>query len=48
MFEVGRRRRRANVWDRQLASKYDGGDHLHPNPDGYVTMANAFNMTIFQ
>ncbi|EHL02072.1 hypothetical protein M7I_2027 [Glarea lozoyensis 74030] len=32
----------------QLANKYDGGDHLHPNVDGYITMANAFDMSIFK
>ncbi|RDL40069.1 SGNH hydrolase [Venustampulla echinocandica] len=30
----------------QLASKYDGGDHLHPNGAGYQAMAEAFDLTI--
>jgi lysophospholipase L1-like esterase len=23
---------------------YDGGDHLHPNDEGYQAMANAINL----
>jgi lysophospholipase L1-like esterase len=31
----------------QLDSKYDGGDHLHPNGAGYQAMAAAFPLDIF-
>ena len=27
---------------------YDGGDHLHPNDDGYAAMAGAIDLTMFQ
>jgi lysophospholipase L1-like esterase len=27
--------------------KYDSGDHLHPNDDGYQAMADAFNLKLF-
>ncbi|ETS73092.1 hypothetical protein PFICI_15267 [Pestalotiopsis fici W106-1] len=30
-----------------LASQYDSGDHLHPNPKGYQAIADAFPLTIF-
>lgn len=30
-----------------LASQYDSGDHLHPNPAGYQAIADAFPLTIF-
>ncbi|ORX98444.1 lipolytic enzyme [Clohesyomyces aquaticus] len=32
----------------QLDSKYDGGDHLHPNAAGYRAMADAFPLDIFK
>ena len=32
----------------QLASKYDGGDHLHPNVAGYQAMADGFPLNIFE
>jgi lysophospholipase L1-like esterase len=35
-----------NVAD--LASQYDSGDHLHPNPAGYQAIADAFPMDIFK
>ncbi|TGJ77570.1 hypothetical protein E0Z10_g10701 [Xylaria hypoxylon] len=31
-----------------LASQYDGGDHLHPNPAGYQAIADQFSLTIFK
>ncbi|KAF2841529.1 hypothetical protein M501DRAFT_970115 [Patellaria atrata CBS 101060] len=31
-----------------LDSKYDGGDHLHPNVAGYQAVANAFPLDIFK
>ncbi|KAI1750684.1 SGNH hydrolase-type esterase domain-containing protein [Xylaria castorea] len=31
-----------------LASQYDGGDHLHPNPAGYQAIADQFPLTIFK
>jgi len=31
----------------QLASKYNGGDYLHPNAAGYQAIADAFPMDIF-
>lgn len=31
----------------QLASKYNGGDYLHPNDAGYQALADAFPLTIF-
>lgn len=31
-----------------LASQYDGGDHLHPNPAGYQAIADAFPLDIFK
>ncbi|KAF7523774.1 hypothetical protein G7054_g11645 [Neopestalotiopsis clavispora] len=30
-----------------LASQYDSGDHLHPNPKGYQAIADAFPLAIF-
>ncbi|KAI1813861.1 SGNH hydrolase-type esterase domain-containing protein [Poronia punctata] len=30
-----------------LASEYDGGDHLHPNPAGYQAIADNFPLDIF-
>ncbi|KAI0096272.1 SGNH hydrolase-type esterase domain-containing protein [Nemania sp. FL0031] len=30
-----------------LASQYDGGDHLHPNPAGYQAIADQFPLSIF-
>ncbi len=32
----------------QLASKYDGGDHLHPNVAGYQAIADNFPLDIFK
>ena len=32
----------------QLASKYDGGDHLHPNVAGYQYLAEQFPLSIFK
>ena len=32
----------------QLASKYDGGDHLHPNPAGYQAIADSFPLDLFK
>jgi len=32
----------------QLASKYDGGDHLHPNVAGYQYIADQFPLSIFK
>jgi lysophospholipase L1-like esterase len=32
----------------QLASIYDGGDHLHPNVAGYQAIADAFPLDIFE
>ncbi|KAL2132112.1 hypothetical protein VTI74DRAFT_4201 [Chaetomium olivicolor] len=32
----------------QLAAKYDGGDHLHPNAAGYQEMADGFPLEAFQ
>ena len=31
----------------QLASKYNGGDYLHPNVAGYQALADAFPLDIF-
>ncbi len=31
----------------RLARKYDSGDHLHPNHDGYAAMAAAVNLKLF-
>ncbi|KAH6626477.1 SGNH hydrolase-type esterase domain-containing protein [Chaetomium sp. MPI-SDFR-AT-0129] len=31
----------------QLAGKYDGGDHLHPNVAGYQAMADGFPLDFF-
>ncbi|KAK9769683.1 putative SGNH hydrolase-type esterase domain-containing protein [Seiridium cardinale] len=31
-----------------LASQYDSGDHLHPNPAGYQAIADTFPVNIFQ
>jgi lysophospholipase L1-like esterase len=31
-----------------LASQYDGGDHLHPNPAGYQAIADEFPLAIFK
>lgn len=31
----------------KLASRYDGGDHLHPNAAGYQAMADSFPIEIF-
>ncbi|KAI8628524.1 SGNH hydrolase-type esterase domain-containing protein [Xylariaceae sp. FL1651] len=31
-----------------LASQYDSGDHLHPNPVGYQAIADQFPLTIFK
>jgi lysophospholipase L1-like esterase len=31
-----------------LASQYDGGDHLHPNPAGYQAIADQFPLNIFK
>jgi len=31
----------------KLASKYDGGDHLHPNVAGYQALADQFPLDIF-
>ncbi|KAI0401069.1 SGNH hydrolase-type esterase domain-containing protein [Xylaria palmicola] len=31
-----------------LASQYDGGDHLHPNPAGYQAIADQFPLSIFK
>ncbi|KAH8201443.1 hypothetical protein TruAng_004367 [Truncatella angustata] len=31
-----------------LASQYDSGDHLHPNPAGYQAIADAFPLDIFK
>lgn len=31
----------------QLASKYNGGDYLHPNTAGYKALADAFPLDIF-
>lgn len=30
-----------------LASRYDGGDHLHPNVAGFQAVADAFPLTLF-
>ncbi|KAI0964713.1 SGNH hydrolase-type esterase domain-containing protein [Xylaria arbuscula] len=30
-----------------LATQYDSGDHLHPNPAGYQAIADQFPLTIF-
>ncbi|KAL0578235.1 hypothetical protein V5O48_003772 [Marasmius crinis-equi] len=32
----------------KMNSAYDSGDGLHPNPAGYRTLANAFDLTIFE
>jgi lysophospholipase L1-like esterase len=32
----------------QLAGKFDGGDHLHPNVAGYQAMADGFPLDIFK
>ncbi|KAK0652562.1 SGNH hydrolase-type esterase domain-containing protein [Cercophora newfieldiana] len=32
----------------QLASQYDGGDHLHPNVAGFQAMADGFPLDIFK
>jgi len=32
----------------QLASQYDGGDHLHPNVAGYQHLAEQFPLSIFK
>jgi lysophospholipase L1-like esterase len=31
----------------RMLSKFDSGDHLHPNDAGYQAMADAFNMDLF-
>ena len=31
-----------------MAAKYDSGDHLHPNDEGYKAMAAAINLSLFQ
>ena len=31
----------------RLSAAVDGGDHLHPGPDGYKTMAAAVELTLF-
>lgn len=31
-----------------LAAQYDSGDHLHPNPAGYIAMADAFDLSLFE
>ena len=31
----------------QLAKIYDGGDHLHPNVQGYQAMADGFPLDFF-
>jgi len=33
---------------KQFDSKYDSGDHLHPNDAGYQAMANAIDLKLFQ
>ncbi|KAL2197672.1 SGNH hydrolase-type esterase domain-containing protein [Corynascus similis CBS 632.67] len=32
----------------QLASQYDGGDHLHPNVAGYQALADGFPLEVFE
>ncbi|KAI1267919.1 SGNH hydrolase-type esterase domain-containing protein [Xylariaceae sp. FL1019] len=32
----------------QLATQYDGGDHLHPNVAGYQAIADQFPLDVFQ
>ena len=32
----------------RLLPAYDSGDHLHPNDDGYRTMADAINLFLFR
>jgi len=32
---------------RQLRADVDGGDHLHPNPNGYRVMAEAIDLGLF-
>jgi lysophospholipase L1-like esterase len=29
-------------------SRYDSGDHLHPNDEGYKAMADAVDLRLFQ
>jgi lysophospholipase L1-like esterase len=31
-----------------LAAKYDGGDHLHPNPAGYRAMGEMIDLSLFK
>jgi len=31
-----------------LAAKYDGGDHLHPSPEGYRAMGELIDLSIFK
>ena len=31
-----------------LLPKFDSGDHLHPNDDGYKAMAEAINLKLFE
>jgi lysophospholipase L1-like esterase len=31
-----------------LLSKFDSGDHLHPNDDGYKAMADAIDLKLFE
>jgi lysophospholipase L1-like esterase len=32
----------------QLLEKYDSGDHLHPNEDGYQALADYFPLSVFE
>ncbi|MBE7219430.1 MAG: SGNH/GDSL hydrolase family protein [Caulobacteraceae bacterium] len=32
----------------QFLARYDSGDHLHPNDDGYAAMADAVNLSLFR
>jgi lysophospholipase L1-like esterase len=32
----------------QLSALYDSGDYLHPNPDGYQAIADAFPLDVFE
>lgn len=32
----------------KLLPRYDSGDHLHPNDDGYEAMANAIDLALFR
>jgi len=32
----------------RLRQKFDSGDHLHPNDDGYRAMADAVDLRIFR